>query len=209
MKIKIPLLHLLICVKHSTWIDRSLLLYKLLKTKISGKIYFAVKSLLINTYSCIKLNKFLTDWFHTSSGVRQGDTLSPTLFNIFINDLAENIKELNLGIKIGDINLSVLLYADDIAVIAENEKDLQTMLNYIEQWCNKWKLVINSMKSQVVHFRKRRRPRTSCKFHIGENEIDIVQCYKYLGVIFDEYLNFKQCEETLADAAARALAGQV
>ena len=109
------------------------MLYKLLKTKISGKIYFAVKSLLINTYSCLKLNKFLTDWFHTSSGVRQGDTLSPTLFNVFINDLAEYIKKLNLGIKIGDINWSILLYVDDIAVRAENEKDLQTMLNYVDQ----------------------------------------------------------------------------
>ena len=79
--------------------------------------------------------------------------MSPTLFNIFINDLAENIKELNLGIKIGDLNLSILLYADVIAHIAENDKDLHTMLNYVEQWCNKWKLVINSMKSQVVHFR--------------------------------------------------------
>ena len=61
--------------------------------------------------------------------------------------------------------------------------------------------MINSMKSQVVHLRKHRRPHTSCKFHIGEIEIHIVQYYKYLGVIFDEYLNFKQCEETLADAA--------
>ena len=100
--------------------------------------------------------------------MRQGDTLSPTFLNIFINDLAENVKELNLGIKIGHINLSILLYADDIAVIVENEKDLQTMLNCIEQWCNKWKLLINSMKSQVVHIRKHRRPHTSCKFHIGK-----------------------------------------
>ena len=119
------------------WIDRSLLLYKLLKTKISGKIYFAVKSLLKNTHSRIKLNKFLMDWFLTSSGMRQGETLSPRFFNIFVNDLAENSKELNLGIKIRDINLSIFLYADDIAVIAENEKDLQTMLNYVDQWCNK------------------------------------------------------------------------
>ena len=69
--------------------------------------------------------------------------------------------------------------------------------------------MLNSIKSQVVHFRKRRRPRTSCKFHIGENEIHIVQCYKYLGVIFDEYLNFKQCVGTLVDADGRALGGLI
>ena len=191
------------------WIDRSLLLYKLLKMNISGKIYFAIKSLLMNTYSCIKLQQALSDWFHTASGVRQGNPLSPTLFNIFINDLAVNIKNLNLGIKMGDVNLSILLYADDIAVIAESEKDLQTMLNYVHEWCNKWKLLVNGAKSQVVHFRKHRRPRTSFKFLIGESELDIVSFYRYLGVIFDEYLNFKQCEEILADAAGRALGGVI
>ena len=69
--------------------------------------------------------------------------------------------------------------------------------------------MINSMKSQVVYFRKRRRPHRSCKFYIGESEIHTVQCYKYLCVIFDEYLNFKQCEETHVDAAGRALAGLI
>ena len=69
--------------------------------------------------------------------------------------------------------------------------------------------MINSMKSQVDHFRKHRRPRTSCKFDIGKNKMHIVQCYKYLGVIFDEYLNFKQCEETPANAAGRTLGGLI
>ena len=36
-----------------------------------------------------------------------------------------------------------------------------------------------------------------------------MRCYKYLGVIFDEYLNFKQCKETLPDAAGRALGGLI
>ena len=191
------------------WIDRSLLLYKLLKTNISGKMYFAIKSLLVNTYSCLKLKDFLSNWFHTASGVRQGDTLSPNLFNIFINDLAVDIKNLNLGIKMGDVNLSILLYADDIVLMAESDKDLQAMLNYVNQWCNKWKLSINGVKSQIIHFRKRRRTQTSFNFQIGKSELKVVQSYKYLGVIFDEHLNFKLCEKTLADAAGKALGGMI
>ena len=42
-----------------------------------------------------------------------------------MNDLETNIKELNLGIQMGDTKLCILLYADYIAIIAENEKDLQ------------------------------------------------------------------------------------
>ena len=39
------------------------------------------------TVSCVKLNQFKTNWFEVNSGVRQGDSLSPTLFNIYISDL--------------------------------------------------------------------------------------------------------------------------
>ena len=70
------------------WVDRNLLFFKLLKYNISGKIYNAIQSLYINTLSCVKLNTKLSNRFETISGVRQGDTLSPTLINIFINDLA-------------------------------------------------------------------------------------------------------------------------
>lgn len=42
--------------------------------------------------ACVKINEFCTDWFPTPLGVKQGDNLSPTLFAVFINDLACTIK---------------------------------------------------------------------------------------------------------------------
>ena len=52
-----------------------------------------------------------------SSGVRQGDSLSPTLFVIFIDDLSHETKSLNAGIYIGGKLLHMLLYADDIVQV--------------------------------------------------------------------------------------------
>ena len=54
---------------------------------VDGKIYFAIKSIYNESQACEKLNSYLTDWFDCKNGVRQGDTLSPTLFSVFINDL--------------------------------------------------------------------------------------------------------------------------
>ncbi len=70
----------------------------------------------------------LTDWFKTESGLKQGDTLSPTLFNIFINDLANIVNSLNIGIDIGRFRISILLYEDDIVLLGESEQDLQKCL---------------------------------------------------------------------------------
>ncbi len=55
--------------------------------------------------------------------------LSTTLINVYINDHAKEIKDLNIGISIGDISISILTYADDIVLLAENEKDLQCRLD--------------------------------------------------------------------------------
>ncbi len=77
------------------------------------------------------------------SGVKQGDTLSPTLFNIFINDLANDVNSLNLGIDIHDIGgfrISIFLYADDIVLLGESEQDLQKMLDCVYNWSKKFKI---------------------------------------------------------------------
>ncbi|KAL7374830.1 hypothetical protein ABVT39_007749 [Epinephelus coioides] len=90
------------------WIHRDLLEYKLLCSGIHGKFYNAIKALYKAPVACIQLNDRRTGWFPTTYGVKQGDVLSPTLFALYVNDLAQEIKQENLGISIGNINLSIL-----------------------------------------------------------------------------------------------------
>ena len=99
----------------------------------------------------------------------------------------------------------MLLYADDLVLIAESEDDLQALLNCTYDWCLKWKMNININKSNVVHFRGTRKKRSLFHFKYGNVPINYCSSYKYLGVHFDEHLKFTQCASTLADSAYRSL----
>ncbi len=91
---------------------------------VNGKLYFAIKNIYTFTFSSVKLNNGLqSDWFSTTFGVRQGDSMSPTLFSIYLNDLAQEIKSLKCGIDVNGRNVNISLYADDIALNAPPEKD--------------------------------------------------------------------------------------
>ena len=64
---------------------------------------------------------------------------------------------------------------------------------------------INKDKSYVVHFRKHRKPRTNVVLGFGDNELNIVSDYKYLGLISDEHMTFEKAVDTLRGSAGRAL----
>ncbi len=66
-------------------------------------------------------------------GLKQGCLISPQLFNLYFSDLIEEIQNLGLGIATDEDLISILLYADDIALLAEYEPDLQQMLNRLHE----------------------------------------------------------------------------
>jgi hypothetical protein len=178
---------------------------RLLQYNIDGKMFQAVNTLYKNTESCLKINNLYTQWFNVDYGVRQGDNLSPTLFGLFINDLAVEIKGMNKGVKIGNQNISILLYADDIVLLAENEENLQIMLDHMFSWCSKWRLNVNASKSKIMHFRSSRKRPTQFSFTYGDITLERVSEYKYLGVILDEFLDYTRCSDVLSESAGRAL----
>ena len=186
-------------------IDRNLMLYKLLVNGVDGNFYNAIKSLYAGTISQLRINSHLTDIFTVTNGVRQGDTISPTLFNLYTNDLVDELNALKCGVDIDGRCVSILLYADDVVIMSDSEDKLQKMINCVYSWCRRWRLCVNLAKTNVVHFRAKRRKLSQYKFYYGTNVIDYVCKYKYLGVVFHEHMDFIECANYLADAAGRAL----
>ena len=99
-------------------------------------------------------------WFAVKCGLKKGCPLSPVLFSFFINDLALKIKSTNVGVVCGEDIVSILLFADDIVLFAENPKDLQFRLDTLHHWCELNRMVINGTKLNIVHFRTPSIPRT-------------------------------------------------
>ena len=186
-------------------VDRNLLLYKLLRSGVNGKFYENLINMYSGCLSAVSINGKLTGWFDIGYGVRQGDTLSPTLFNIFINDLINDVNSLDLGVPIGNRKLTILLYADDVVLLADTEPELQAILNKVSEWGKKWRIKFNNSKSKIVHFRPKSVPLTTYEFLLSGCVTEKVSKYKYLGVIFDQHLDYKVTAETLAGAGGRAL----
>ena len=125
----------------------------------------------------------ITDWFNVDSGLKQGCILSSIMFNIYVNSLIDDINALNIGIDIDNAKLAILLYVDDVVLLAENEKDLQKILDVLNFWCKNDALYVNVNKSKIMHLRNPSVPRTDFNFTVNGNSMECVNCYQYLGLL--------------------------
>ena len=174
---------------------------------IEGKMWRVIKNLYREVGSCVRLGEEKTDWFEIEVGLRQGCILSPILFSIFIDGLAEEVKKIG-GAKYGKVLVSLLLFADDIVLMAENARMLQEMLDVVYNYSKKYRFCFNKEKSNVMVFGMRKKCQD--KFRLGENDLKIVETYKYLGLILDKNFSWKKHLEKVLEKArkrSRALCG--
>ncbi len=114
-------------------ISQPLLWRKQKQSGVSQKFLQAIQSLYKDVKFSVKINGHYSEWFNVSVGLKQGCLISPMLFNLYIDEFISEIKDLNCGLYTEDEIISILLYADDIALIATNEVDLQKMLDKLNE----------------------------------------------------------------------------
>lgn len=125
--------------------------------------------------------------FESEKGTPQGGRASPALFRIGLNSLLHRLTEQ----KIAHVG-----YADDLALVlsATSQSELQRKLDeafeLIRGWCSDADLTVNEQKTEFLL--TTRKKKLSWKLKVGDNEIRTADHIKYLGVIIDRRLSWKQ-----------------
>jgi len=88
--------------------------------KIPTKLINMCKTCIQKTRSAVRIEGTLPSFFENKTGLKQGDPLSPILFNLALQKVIQSTKMVLSGIKTNKEQLNILAYADDILLIGKN-----------------------------------------------------------------------------------------
>ena len=117
------------CVDHNK-------LWKILKKMgIPDHLTCLLRNLYEDQEATVRTGHGTADWFQIGKGVHQGCILSPCLFNLYAEYIMRKagLDEAQAGIKIAGRNINNLRYADNSAVMAENEEKLKSLLMRVKE----------------------------------------------------------------------------
>lgn len=125
--------------------------------------------------------------FWTEKGVRQGCSMSPTLFNIYVMDLEEEMrKEQTGGVTIGKEKFWTITYADDMVLLAKSEEELKGMIKRFKRYLEKKNMLLSTEKLKILVFEEGRGRKIKREWKWGEGSIEEVKEIKYLGCILQK-----------------------
>ena len=182
---------------------------KLSQANITGNFLETLKDMYNKTECAVKIGGKLTQFFPCKKGVRQGDPLSPLLFNIFINGIFDELREENCDPVTLDEEdkINAMAYADDIVLVSTTKEGLQKAIDIVHNYCEKWKLEVNSKKTKCMTFTKGTQKEKNI-FTIGGKPLENVKEFKYLGIVMNKKnCTFTPAIQALKTKATRALYG--
>jgi hypothetical protein len=147
----------------------------------------------------VELYGTLSAVFMSVLGVKQGGVLSPRLFSFYITPIIERIKLLGLGVKLGNMMLDSLLYADDLTLLALLKLNMQAMLDVVGQYGMDYEIKYNPDKSMLMVCNNEVKSQNANQF---ENDIYLEDDLKLLGEVIPEvkevrYLGIKITSQNL------------
>ena len=174
-------------------VDRSVLWKKMKKLGIGGKFLKSVQSMYEGDYVTCQSGGATTAPVYLGRGLRQGCSLSPMLFALYIVDLSRDLHASNLGVLLHKVRVSVLLFADDIVLVSDSEDGLRQLRDIVQRHVEELKMRLSITKSKVMSG-------SHDLWEIFEGD-EIVGCLE--KVLQFKYLGVETCLSPTKSASAR------
>ena len=114
---------------------------------VGGKLLKTVQSFYVDSRACVRVGNDLSEWFPVNVGLRQSCMISPWLFNVYMDGV---VREVNVGVLVkglelmrangGRFEINQLLFADDIALVADSEEKLGRLVSEFGRVCERRKV---------------------------------------------------------------------
>ena len=153
---------------------------------INGKLWRQLQTMHAGLTRRVMHPLGFTDSFDVERGVAQGAVESPWVYSIFIDGLARALKRAGLGIMIAGRRVPLLMYADDIVLLASTPRELAAMNAVVSDFARRNRFQFNGKKSGVMAFNvppSTLRAVKDTNWTLSGKKVEVVDTYTYLGTV--------------------------
>ena len=182
-------------------INHNLLLKKLAHYGVRGVANKWLASYLSNRKQYVSIDECNSDLLNVLCGVPQGSILGPKLFILYVNDMC-NISKI----------LKFVLFADDTNIFCSGHdamqlsRDLSNELDKLSVWFAVNKLILNVSKTNFMVFGNSKQRNTILQVSIKNSKIKRVYVTKFLGILIDDRLNWKEHISLICSKLSKCIA---
>ena len=105
---------------------------------IPSKVIKVLMLLYEDSESCVRVGKLHTERFSVDTGLIQGDSLSPIMFNVILEFFLSKLSNIDGGVEwTGSKRVRDLDYADDTCILADNMNAINIMTDLVVEEASK------------------------------------------------------------------------